>query len=152
MQAEIKICSPPSCVIRGHQSYTLLTLSRLTQFHHHKVFFLLVKKTQEKVEIATQDILLLSAKVSQLMYQCLMGQIKKKIVKTLLGSQTTFVLSGISRYHSGGRYRVSGIRKWSRFLIRGKIWQKCVLETKDYDFIYIISDISIVLIKVSDFF
>ena len=81
MQAEIKICSPPSCVIRGHQSYTLLTLSRLTQFHHHKVFFLLVKKTQEKVEIATQDILLLSAKVSQLMYQCLMGQIKKKICK-----------------------------------------------------------------------
>ena len=74
---------------------------------------------------------------------------EKNCNKNSLGSQTTFVLSGISRYHSGGRYRVSGIRKWSRFLIRGKIWQKWVLETKDYDFIYIISDIAIVLIKVS---
>ena len=59
----MKICSPQyiqPCVIRGRQSYTLLTLLELTKFRH----IVSIKRGPENVlVIVTQSKLVLSAEV-----------------------------------------------------------------------------------------
>ena len=139
---EIKIRSPRSCAIGVRWSYTLLTLSRLTKFHHHTVS--LSRRHKKGPDTATQDKLLLSAKVSshhivQLLYRCSFGSTREKNKSEKSCSVRTDHICVIRHKSVSLSRPISCVwnKKVIPFVIRGrKRCKKWVSETKEDDSIY----------------